>query len=199
MPGTPVPSTIANSVNVTWDGAHDTYGGLALFRTNTGNTPAVTVTPGGILVFTDASRVYLNISTGPLTKPVGRTNLTTFGKDFPDRWVEISTTSPGSNEYGPQFSSSLGIYSDFVVGAAIRGTGVVGLPIARGGSPPLTYSVSPTLPDGITFVAPTPQNLQPTLTGTPTMATAEADYELTATDANGNDDVFVMRITVSAA
>ena len=198
MPGTPVPSTVTGQVPIEFDSPHNPPT-TEIVRTTTGNVPAETITPGGILVFTDASRVYINISTMTLTKPVGRTNLTTFGKDFPDRWVEISTTAPGSNEYGPQFSSSLGIYSDFVVGAAIRGTGVVGLPIARGGSPPLTYTISPTLPDGLTFVAPTPQNLQPSITGTPTMATAEADYEMTATDANGNDDVFTLRITVSAA
>ena len=198
MPGTPVPSTVTGEVPIEFDSPHNPPT-TEIVRTTTGNVPAETITPGGILVFTDASRVYINISTMTLTKPLGRTNLTTFGKDFPDRWVEISTTAPGSNEYGPQFSSSLGIYSDFVVGAAIRGTGVVGLPIARGGSPPLTYTISPTLPDGLTFVAPTPQNLQPSITGTPTMATAEADYEMTATDANGNDDVFTLRITVSAA
>ena len=198
MPGTPVPSTVTGEVPIEFDSPHNPPT-TEIVRTNTGNAPAEMITPGGILVFTDASRVYLNISNMTLEKPLGRTNLTTFGKDFPDRWVEISTTAPGSNEYGPQFSSSLGIYSDFVVGAAIRGTGVVGLPIARGGSPPLTYTISPTLPDGLTFVAPTPQNLQPSITGTPTMATAEADYEMTATDANGNDDVFTLRITVSAA
>ena len=198
MPGTPVPSTLTGQVPIEFDSPHNPPT-TEIVRTNTGNAPAEMITPGGILVFTDASRVYLNISNMTLEKPLGRTNLTTFGKDFPDRWVEISTTAPGSNEYGPQFSSSLGIYSDFVVGAAIRGTGVVGLPIARGGSPPLTYTISPTLPDGLTFVAPTPQNLQPSITGTPTMATAEADYEMTATDANGNDDVFTLRITVSAA
>ena len=198
MPGTPVPSTLTGQVPIEFDSPHNPPT-TEIVRTTTGNVKAETITPGGILVFTDASRVYINISTMTLTKPLGRTNLTTFGKDFPDRWVEISTTAPGSNEYGPQFSSSLGIYSDFVVGAAIRGTGVVGLPIARGGSPPLTYTISPTLPDGLTFVAPTPQNLQPSITGTPTMATAEADYEMTATDANGNDDVFTLRITVSAA
>ena len=56
----------------------------------------------------------------------------------------------------------------------------VELPAATGGTPPLTYALTPALPAGLTFHAGTR-----VLSGTPTEEAAEAVYRLTATDADG--------------
>ena len=54
------------------------------------------------------------------------------------------------------------------------------LPEATGGTAPLTYSLSETLPNGLTFDAATR-----TLDGTPTAAQAAANYTYLVTDSNG--------------
>ena len=63
-----------------------------------------------------------------------------------------------------------------VVGQRVEG---VVLPEATGGTAPLTYSLSPTLPTGLTFDPATR-----TIAGTPRAAT-ETAYTYTVTDANG--------------
>ena len=65
---------------------------------------------------------------------------------------------------------------EFVVGQRVDG---LVLPAGSGGSAPLTYSLSPALPVGLTFDAATR-----TIAGTP-QAASEAVYTYTVTDANG--------------
>ena len=55
------------------------------------------------------------------------------------------------------------------------------LPQASGGDEPLTYALSPALPEGLTFDAETL-----TVSGTPIKAMDETTYTLTATDGNGD-------------
>ena len=71
-------------------------------------------------------------------------------------------------------STSSGI--SFVVGQRVEG---LTLPEASGGTAPLTYTLSPALPAGLSFDAATR-----TITGTP-QAAAETAYTYTVTDANG--------------
>ena len=65
---------------------------------------------------------------------------------------------------------------EFIVGQHVEG---IVLPAASGGTAPLTYSLSPTLPEGLTFDAATR-----TIAGTP-RAAAETAYTYTVTDASG--------------
>ncbi|MCY3667679.1 MAG: putative Ig domain-containing protein [Gemmatimonadetes bacterium] len=65
---------------------------------------------------------------------------------------------------------------EFVVGQRVEG---LVLPAASGGTAPLTYSLSPALPAGLTFDVATR-----TIAGTP-RAAAETVYTYTVTDANG--------------
>ena len=65
------------------------------------------------------------------------------------------------------------------------------LPAATGGAAPLTYSLSPTLPAGLTFSAGTRR-----ITGTPTVVSAVRTYTYTVTDTNGETDslTFTLRV-----
>ena len=63
------------------------------------------------------------------------------------------------------------------------------LPAATGGDGPLAYALSPALPEGLGFDEATR-----TVSGTPSVAMAETEYTLTATDADG--DEAALRFTV---
>ncbi len=76
----------------------------------------------------------------------------------------------------PTASHDLAEIREFIVGQRVEG---IVLPAASGGTAPLTYSLSPALPAGLTFDAVTR-----TIAGTPTAA-AETAYTYTVTDANG--------------
>ena len=67
-------------------------------------------------------------------------------------------------------------------------------PAATSGNTPLTYSLSPALPAGLSFDASTRQ-----ITGTPTATSDATDYTYTVTDADGDTDSFTQTITVLAA
>ena len=72
------------------------------------------------------------------------------------------------------------------VGTAIA---ALELPAATGGDGPLAYALSPALPEGLGFDEATR-----TVSGTPSVAMAETEYTLTATDADG--DEAALRFTV---
>ena len=68
------------------------------------------------------------------------------------------------------------------------------LPPATGGDAPVTYSLSPALPAGLTFAAATR-----TISGTPTAPKTQTAYTLTATDSNNDTDTLTFNIAVAAA
>ena len=82
----------------------------------------------------------------------------------------------GSSKVVPTASHDLTAIREFVVGQRVEG---LVLPVASGGTAPLTYSLSPALPAGLTFDAATR-----TIAGT-SRAAAETAYTYTVTDANG--------------
>ena len=67
------------------------------------------------------------------------------------------------------------------------------LPTATGGDGALTYSLSPSLPRGLTFDA-----AQKTLTGTPEAVLTATEYTYTATDADGDRVSLTFMLTVEA-
>ena len=81
-----------------------------------------------------------------------------------------------SGKIVPTASHDLAEIREFVVGQRVEG---LVLPEALGGTNPLTYSLSPALPAGLTFDAATR-----TIVGTPQAAAATA-YTYAVTDANG--------------
>ena len=68
------------------------------------------------------------------------------------------------------------------------------LPAATGGTEPLSYAVTPDLPEGLSFNEDTL-----VLSGTPTEAAAQTEYTLTVTDADDYTDDLSFFITVQAA
>ena len=78
----------------------------------------------------------------------------------------------------------------YTVGTAVNVT----LPAATGGTPPLSYRLTPDLPEGLSFNAATR-----VLSGTPAEAAEEAEYALTVTDAQDYQDELRFSITVQAA
>ena len=82
----------------------------------------------------------------------------------------------GSSKVVPTASHDLAEIREFIVGQRVED---LVLPAASGGTAPLTYSLWPALPAGLTFDAATR-----TIAGTPTAA-AETAYTYTVTDANG--------------
>ena len=81
-----------------------------------------------------------------------------------------------SGKIVPTASHDLAEIREFIVGQRVES---IVLPAASGGTAPLTYSLSPALPAGLTFDAVTR-----TIAGTP-RAAAETAYTYTVTDANG--------------
>ena len=82
----------------------------------------------------------------------------------------------GTCKVVPTASHDLAAIREFVVGQRVE---VLVLPAATGGTAPLTYSLSPALPTGLTFDPATR-----TIAGTP-RAAAETAYTYAVTDANG--------------
>ena len=80
----------------------------------------------------------------------------------------------------------------YIVGTAVN----VKLPAATGGTPPLTYRLTPDLPEGLSFDADPDERV---LSGTPAAAAAQAEYTLTVTDAGTQEDTLSFPITVVAA
>ena len=82
----------------------------------------------------------------------------------------------GSGKVVPTASHDLAKIREFVVGQRVEG---LTLPEGTGGTAPLTYTLSPALPVGLTFDVATR-----TIAGTP-RAASETVYTYTVTDANG--------------
>ncbi len=67
------------------------------------------------------------------------------------------------------------------------------LPVATEGNAPLTYSITPELPAGLSFNEAIRE-----LSGTPTTAALETTYTYTVTDEDGDENQITFRITVGA-
>ena len=104
------------------------------------------------------------------------------------------TTPTTTTDLSPSFPSghSLTVQpgEQYTVGVVVNVT----LPAASGGDPPLTYTVSPSLPSGLTFGASTR-----TITGTPTTAQTHREYSYRVTDADGDTASIGFGITVAMA
>ena len=99
----------------------------------------------------------------------------------------------GLDDLFPSFGSGHSLTTSpgeqYTVGEAVNVT----LPDATGGNPPLRYSVTPTLPAGLSFNA-----AGRTISGTPTTPQPRTDYEYTVTDADGDTSTIRFGITVAA-
>ena len=80
----------------------------------------------------------------------------------------------------PSFGTAAVAAQIYTVGVAVDP--VLQLPAASGGNEPLSYTLAPALPNGLTFNA---ENRQ--ISGTPTASAPPTTYTLTATDADASD------------
>ena len=95
----------------------------------------------------------------------------------------------------PSFGGASIAAQDYITGTAIE----IMLPAAAGGNGALAYTLTPTLPAGLTFDGSTDP---PTLGGTPLTAQAATAYTYTASDADANtefSDVATLTFTIAVA
>ena len=102
--------------------------------------------------------------------------------------VTITDDDPPPTDTVPTFGTTTIPDQTYTVGTAIP---TLQLPAASGGNSPLTYTVTPALPAGLTFAATTRQ-----LTGTPTTATGATTYTYTVTDADQDTATLTFALTV---
>ena len=132
-------------------------------RTISGTPSAVT--EGAVII------IYTVLDSGGTVKGLSFTITVNSGLTFGDIFDFF-----GSGKVVPTASHDLAEIREFIVGQRVED---IVLPEASGGTAPLTYSLSPALPAGLTFDAATR-----TIAGTP-RAAAEAVYTYTVTDVNG--------------
>ena len=107
--------------------------------------------------------------------------------------ITVNEPAPAGNQQRdllPTFGSASVSGRTFTVGQSVR---TVTLPAASGGNAPLTYSLTPDLPAGLTFNAKTRA-----ITGAPMAAQDSTEYTYTATDADGDTATLTFTITVAA-
>ena len=102
----------------------------------------------------------------------------------------LNPFSPGNGtDTQPSFTSPIPNQT-WTVGAVVNLT----LPAATGGDAPLTYSLSPALPAGLSFNAATRA-----ITGTPTAAQSSTGYIYTVTDTDSDSASMQFQASVAAA
>ena len=112
-----------------------------------------------------------------------------FDTSLPPAFATLTINDPGDTT--PAFANGETIPAqDLTVGVLIT---PLTLPTATGGNGALTYTVTPALPDGLTFDgAATP----PTITGTPTTVATTVTHTYTATDMDGDTAGITFRVSV---
>ena len=140
-------------------------------------------TPAGI-TFTASTRRLNGTPTGRFTSAT----FTYTATDEDDDTVELTFTIVVTAT-AITFASTIANQS-WTVGTAVSLT----LPTASGGVGDFTYSVSPTVPNGVTFTAGTR-----VVSGTPTAVATVATYTYTATDEEGREKTQTFTILIAAA
>ena len=186
---TPAFAQGAAIVNQSWT-AGTAIGTLQLPEAAGGNAPltySLTPTLPDGLTFDATARTL----TGT---PKGALDNTTFTYTVTDADGDPATLSfdiEVAADLTPAFAQGAAIVNQsWTAGTAI---GTLQLPEAAGGNAPLTYSLTPTLPDGLTFNA-----TARTLTGTPKGALDNTTFTYTVTDADGDPATLTFDIEVAA-
>ena len=104
--------------------------------------------------------------------------------------LSFTITVSAATATAPEFRESIRD-REYPVGEPIE---ELTLPAAVGGTAPLTYALSPALPDGLSFDRSTRR-----LSGTPTDISSETPYTYTVTDNDGRSATLSFTITVMAA
>ena len=100
------------------------------------------------------------------------------------------------NDTAPSFAAAPLADRLYVKGKAISTLTLPELTLGNGDNADHDYTWVPELPDGLTLDFSNPASLS--VSGVPTLASGEATYTLTVTDANGDTDTVSVNITVEA-
>ena len=149
-----------------------------------GGTPPYTLTVSGLpagVSYDEATRTISGTPSEAGTATVAITITDTNGdSDTVSQTIEVQAPPP--IELADAYVYEVGqAIAPLVLPAAAAGLG----------TPPLTYSLSPDLPAGLTFDSATR-----TLSGTPTAASAATDYTYTVTDVNGSSGSWPTPISI---
>ena len=129
--------------------------------------------------------------TGTPTAALSKTSFTLIVTDGDGDRIRYTFPIEVVADLTPAFAQDDAIVNQsWTAGTAI---GTLQLPAASGGNAPLTYSLTPTLPTGLTFNA-----TARTLTGTPTAALSKTSFTYTVTDANDDTATLTFDIEVAA-
>ena len=149
-------------------------------------SPASTLPDG--LTFNPTARTVTGTPTAALVKTQFTYTVTDDDGDTATLPFDIAVAA----EPRPAFASGAAITTQSWTASTAIST--LQLPEANGGNAPLTYSLTPTLPDGLTF-NPTAR----TITGTPTATFDKKTFTYTVTDHNGDTATLTFYIEVAAA
>ena len=177
-------------VNQSWT-ANTAIGTLQLPAASGGNAPltySLTPTLPTGLTFNPTARTI----TGTPTATLGSTTFTYTATDANGDPATLTFDIEVAADLTPAFAQGTTIDDQsWTAGTAI---GTLQLPAATGGNAPLTYSLSPTLPTGVTFDA-----TARTLTGTPTAAFSKTSFTYTVTDGDGDTATLTFDMEVAAS
>ena len=101
----------------------------------------------------------------------------------------LTATTASIPDLRPTFGSASIPTQSYTHGTAVN----VQLPTATSGDTPRTYSLSPSLPAGLSFSSSTRR-----ITGTPTEAASAASFTYTVTDVDGDTDTLMFNLSVAA-
>ena len=187
---TPAFTQGAAIVNQSWTEG-TAIGTLRLPAASGGNAPLTySLTPAlpNGLTFNATARTL----TGTPTAVFSKTSFTYTVTDGDDDTATLTFDIEVAADLTPAFASGVSIPAQsWAEGTAI---GTLQLPAATGGNAPLTYSLSPALPTGLTFDA-----TARTVAGTPTAALGKTSFTYTVTDANGDTATLTFDIAVAAS
>ncbi len=150
-------------------------------RLTSGTAP--TVNTGGVTI--SGTRVTLALSAAVVSTDDVTLTYTADANPLLDlagnRAADLSAqTVDNTTDALPSFGTAAVAAQIYTVGVAVDP--VLQLPAASGGNEPLSYTLAPALPNGLTFNA---ENRQ--ISGTPTASAPPTTYTLTATDADASD------------
>ena len=166
---------------------------LVLPEANSGNAPITyALTPALPAGLTLTGRTV----SGTPTVALVETEYTWTATDANDDTAELTFDITVAEDTTPVFPDILDDFEiTYVVGFSTSG---FILDAATSGNEPITYSISPALPDGISLTDSGIPEFPILIGGTATTAQARAEYTLTATDADGDTDTATIFITVEA-
>ena len=157
--------------------------------TLTSDDTDVTVSPTPLTFtatnYSTTQKVTVNMAANP-TDGAATVTLTAAGGNYAGLTATVAVTANALPSFGDKTIAD----QDYTQNTAIP---TLNLPEAGGGDTPLTYTLTPTPPAGLTFDA-----TARTLTGAPTGTQAATEYTYTATDANGDTAELTFDIRIAA-